>query len=97
MVTYDEAHKSKSGKHVPLVVQTDSIGQEKLVPHDCPLYEKGEKKQQQQQPQPQPQTGNDSDNELEIKVLTRLAVENKDAIHQILRKLDSIQSQLAAK
>jgi|ERR671919_772154 hypothetical protein len=44
-ITFDNAHKSQSGKFIPL--QTDSIGQ--LQAHQCPNREK----QQQQQPQQQ--------------------------------------------
>jgi hypothetical protein len=51
LVTYDESHKAPSGKHIPLVVQTDSLGQQQLIAHNCPLWKKGGDNNKQQPPQ----------------------------------------------
>jgi hypothetical protein len=42
LITFDARHKNANGtKFVPLVVGTDSLGQERLTPHNCPLYKPG--------------------------------------------------------
>ena len=74
MVCFDNYHKSKTGKLIPLIVETDSIGQETLVPHDCPNYKKGE---QQQQPKA-------SSNNNNTDTMFRLILERLETIEGLL-------------
>jgi len=65
MVTFDNSRKSNTGKFIPLVERTDSLGQKTLEPHECPFRDSQQQittttrhqPQQKQQQQEQQQEG----------------------------------------
>jgi hypothetical protein len=70
LVTFDNAHKNADGtKFVPLVEVSDSLGQKKLEPHNCPLRTK-----QNQQPVQHQQQGNRNSSNVEAVALLRQAI-----------------------